>query len=393
MGATMDTSTQNMMPLQPMEPMREPRDWPATIDVILVAATVVVVTLTVVGILLLVAVSFSDVYDLRVLITLHNFQSKLGWLLAGIVACVLCGAAVLLIHLQRSLLNQSRSMDQRLATMAEQAFNQANAGNAKHEADPQLAEVRCLLADIREIMLLPDAQRQARFRSMMQAEFQQRLAITQQFIVAREFHRARAELASLADRFGTTEEIRKTQEQLSNAMFSALGEDIETATRKVSDLMTMGRWEHAEQYARELTEKYPDAPDPRKLLERVQEERAVFDRRHRQRMHDEIQQFVNQRRWREAAGATELFIQTFPTGVDSDVLRQQLDTLKANAEIEIRQQLERHIKEYVTGKDYWAALELARRIIAEYPFSPQANVLRMQLPKLEDLARQQGPRS
>jgi hypothetical protein len=172
-----------------------------------------------------------------------------------------------------------------------------------------------------------------------------------------------------------------------------LREDIEIATRRISDLMTMARWEHAEQYARELTQKYPEATEPRQLHERVREERKLFDQRHRQRMHDEIQQFVNQRRWREAAGAADTFIQTFPTGLDTDALRQQIETLKANAEIEIRQQLERHIKEHIQRKDYWAALELARRIIAEYPFSPQANVLRMQLGRVEELARQQGPRA
>jgi hypothetical protein len=382
-----------MMPLEPMEPMREPRDWPTTINNILVAATGVVVALTVVGIVVGVFVLvFSPLFNYRGMMWLAVLVPQLSWLLAGIAFCVLCGAAVFLIHLQRSLLNQSRSMDQRLATLAEQAFIQANADNAKREADPLLAEVRCLLADIREIMLLPDAQRHARFLSMMQAELEQRLALTSQFIEVREFHRARTELASLVDRFGQSDDIRKVEQHLLAMVSSALAEDVEAATRKAADLMSTARWEQAEQYALELTQKYPDANEPRKLLARVQEERVLFARRHRQRMHDEIQQFVNQRRWREAAEAAETFIHTFPSGDDTDALRQQLDTLKANAEIEIRQHLERHIKEHLASRDYWAALELSRRIIAEYPFSPQANALRMQLPKLEELARQQGPR-
>jgi hypothetical protein len=287
---------------------------------------------------------------------------------------------------------QMRSMDQHLAALAQQAFSQV-ATPTRPEPNPELTEVRKLLADMREILLLPEEQRMARYRTLMQLELRRRLILTNQYIDAREFHRAREELGSLTDRFGTTEDIRKMNERLAAAMRLALREDIEIATRRISDLMTMARWEHAEQYARELTQKYPDAVEPRQLLERVREERKLFDQRHRQRMHDEIQQFVNQRRWREAAGAADMFIQTFPTGLDTDALRQQLDTLKANAEIEIRQQLERHIKEHIQRKDYWAALELSRRIIAEYPFSPQANVLRMRLPRLEDLARQQGPRA
>jgi outer membrane protein assembly factor BamD (BamD/ComL family) len=123
------------------------------------------------------------------------------------------------------------------------------------------------------------------------------------------------------------------------------------------------------------------------LFQHVCRERQVFEQGHRGRLHEEIQQLVRQRRWQEAAQAARQFIATFPTGPDTEALRVQLETLEANAEIQTRQQLESQIKEHIRRQEYWDALALARRIIADYPFSPQANALRNQLPRLEELAR------
>ncbi len=383
----MNTSTDNSMASLHPTDTSTPRDPAAVTNRFLLFAAVAIGVLTVAGLVV-------GIIGLRWPVEWPGqLLPMMAWLMIGLTGAALCSAVILLVRLLRALLDEARSMDQRLTALAQVAFAQTSVSTAKTEAGPDLVEVRRLLADIREIMLLPEAQRLARFQNLLQVEVRRRLALADQYIDAREFHRAREEHASLVDRFGRSEDVRRGEERLLAAMRAALQEDVETATRKIADLMTMARWEQAEQYARELTQKYPEASDPRQLLQRVQEERVLFDRRHRQRMHDEIQQFVNQRRWREAASAAEMFIQTFPTGVDTDALQQQLDTLKANAQIEIRQQLERHIKEYVARKDYWDALELARRIITEYPFSPQASALRMQLPRIEELARQQGVRS
>ena len=76
--------------------------------------------------------------------------------------------------------------------------------------------------------------------------------------------------------------------------------------------------------------------------------------------------------------------------MDTDALRVELETLEANAEIQTRQQLEQQIKEHISRQEYWDALAIARRIMADFPFSPQANALRTQIPRLEELARTQG---
>jgi hypothetical protein len=108
-------------------------------------------------------------------------------------------------------------------------------------------------------------------------------------------------------------------------------------------------------------------------------------------MLEEIQQLVHQRRWREAAEGTRRFLEMFPNDIEAPPLREQLKTLDANAEIQTRQQLEAQYKELIQQHRYWDAVGLANRIIAQYPMSPQANALRGQIGRLEELARRYEP--
>ena len=253
------------------------------------------------------------------------------------------------------------------------------------------AQVRDLLAKIHETLLLPEDERLRRFEKMVEREFAQRLAATEQFVHSRDFHRARKELAVLSERFGDDPRIQQARERLEKVAEGTRANDIAQVSKHVEDLMGLAHWEEAQRATLELGEKYPLAPEPAALIERVRRERKLFEQKHHQHMHDEIQQLVHERRWQEALVAARQFIQTFPTGPDTEALRAQIETLEANADIQARQAVERQIKQYVQQQQYWDALALARRMISEYPLSPQANALRGQLPRLEELARRQQP--
>ena len=71
---------------------------------------------------------------------------------------------------------------------------------------------------------------------------------------------------------------------------------------------------------------------------------------------------------------------------DAEALRMQVPTLEANAEIETRQQLEAQIMALVKHGRYIEATALAKRVIEQYPDSPQAEALRRQIDRLEELA-------
>jgi len=254
-------------------------------------------------------------------------------------------------------------------------------------------ELRTLLERIYEVLLLPEQERADRYRAMVDREFGRRLAVIDHLISTHEFHQAREELTALSERFGQDRRLAEVADRLEKTANAALTNDVTRVTQFVRDVIAQGRWDEAERTVLELARKYPSATEPNALLERLRQEKKKFELLNRQRMHDEIQQFVNQKRWQEAHTATRKFIETFPAGPDTDALRGQLPTLEANSEIQARQTLERYIKQYIQKQQYWDALALARRILTEYPLSPQANALRGQIARLEELARRQAPQS
>jgi hypothetical protein len=106
----------------------------------------------------------------------------------------------------------------------------------------------------------------------------------------------------------------------------------------------------------------------------------------RRRMYAEVQRFVTRKRWEEALAAARTFVERFEGSDDAEAVRMQIPTLEMNAEIEVRQQLEAQIMDLARHGRYIEAASLARRVIAQYPESPQAEALRSQISRLEELA-------
>lgn len=318
--------------------------------------------------------------------------------LAGLLIGVLAagGALIIGVTLYRqteTLVEKLTAIDQQTAILAEQSMARTQAHTYAQSTTVSATELRTLLEKIYEAMLLPEQERTARFRAMVDREFGRRLATIDHLIATNEFHQAREELAALAERFGQDPRLKEVADRLEKSAEASRSSDVARVTQFVKEVVAQGRWDEAERAVLELARKYPSATEPAAMLDRVRLERRRFEQLNRQRMHDEIQQFVNQKRWQEALAATRKFIETFPAGPDTEALKSQLPTLEANAEIQARQTLERYIKQYIQKQQYWDALALARRILNEYPLSPQANALRGQIGRLEELARRQAPQT
>ena len=303
---------------------------------------------------------------------------------AGLAAIGLILAAISVIRRLNRLSEQTAALEQHTAIQAQRLAAPPSPG-PKTDSD----EVRTLLARIEETLLLSEDHRRRRFAALMDAELKACLAAAEKLANANDFHRARERLQIVTDRFGTHPRVEAMKAQIEKQSQAAQEMDLNHARDRLKDLIATNQWDQAELLARELSERYPNSTEPMALFQYVCRERQVFEQGHRGRMHEEIQQFVTQRRWQEAAQAARQFIATFPAGPDTEALRTQLDTLEANAEIQTRQQLESQLNEHVRRQEFWDALALARRIIADYPFSPQANALRNLLPRLEEKARGQ----
>jgi hypothetical protein len=308
----------------------------------------------------------------------------------GLSACGVMVVGICVLRKLTRLSEQAGSIEHGTAVVAERTVaRQGEEKTSIGQLDP--TEMPRLMAEIRDILLMPEEHRRRRFEQVIESEFTQRLARARRCMTSHDFHHAREELNILTARFGEDERIREARGTLEREAKAAQEQDIVKLRRQIQELMGLNRWDEAERLARELADKYPTAPDPVALIEHVCRERQIYEQKQRVRMLEDIQGYVHQRRWKEAAEGARQFLVRFPVGPDADNLRTQIDTLEANAEIQIRQQLENQFKDCLKQQQYWDALGLARRIVTEYPFSPQANALRGRVARLEELARTHQP--
>ena len=90
-----------------------------------------------------------------------------------------------------------------------------------------------------------------------------------------------------------------------------------------------------------------------------------------------------QQRWSEAVAAAEEFLQAYPGSLEAQSLAVEIRTLGENAEIQRRKHFETQIQQHLRAQRFADALRLARHVVESFPQSPQAQVLRRQIPVLE----------
>ena len=251
---------------------------------------------------------------------------------------------------------------------------------------PPWQEIVRLLEDLRDNSLLTEAERQQKRHQTVEQELEHAQEKVAARIAGGDYARARQLAESLHAKYPTDPRTERLLEQLESTREQHEAQDVGTITKQVEDLMSISAWQRARQLAQQLQQRHPDSADARNLVLRIEREHKIFQEEQRRRMSAEIQRFVSRRRWEEALAAARTFVERFPGCTESEALLLQIPTLENNAEIEVRQQLEAEIMDFVRHGRYIEAAELAKRVIEKYPGSPQADALRLQLGRLEQLA-------
>jgi hypothetical protein len=247
-------------------------------------------------------------------------------------------------------------------------------------------EVVSILSDIRENSLLSESERGSKKVRVANQEIQDAAARIQSFTKEGHFAQARDLADQIARRHTDDPRAKALAVEVEKSRERNESDDVRNTSKQIEDLISISAWGRARDLAQQLQQRHPDSPEARQLLLRIEREHRVFDEEQMRRMSAEVQRFVTRRRWEEALAVAFAFIERFPGSEESEALRMQLPTLEANAEIEKRQRLEAQIMDYVRNGNYFDAVDLARRVIEQYPDSPQAEVLRGQIERLEELA-------
>ncbi|RIK66434.1 MAG: hypothetical protein DCC65_09840 [Planctomycetota bacterium] len=251
---------------------------------------------------------------------------------------------------------------------------------------PHWTELIQVLQDIRDNSLLSDEERRSKRQHAEERDVSHASDAIRELAREGDFARIRQILDTLRSRYPQSPRVDQLVDEIESQRERFESQDITEVTRQIEDLMTIAAWQRARQLVQQLKDRHPDSAEARQLLLRVEREHKLFQDEQRRRMHAEVQRFVSRKRWEEALAAARTFIERFPGCAESEALLMQVPTLETNAQIEIRQQLEAQIMDFVKHGRYIEAVGLARKVIANFPDSPQADALRSQLARLEELA-------
>lgn len=257
------------------------------------------------------------------------------------------------------------------------------------ELGQAMAQVVQQLREINENTLLDDRGRENKLELLAQQHRKAVFLDVDRLVRSRDWARAKLLLEGLKHRYPDTVEVSEALDRLDGLRKQAFDDDLAQAKKLINDLIAISAWDKATAQAEALLEKHPDMAEPKELLANVSAERQKFRTEQIKRISADVQQNVNRRRWTEATQAAGQLIEKYPDSTEAEALKNRLPTLQANAEIEKRQQLEEQIKDLVRRRNFIQARELAKHVIETYPDSPQAQALRAQTPKLEELAREQ----
>lgn len=364
---------------------------PGAIDVI---AFVVLVVFTIVG----VARAVSATTDLTT-IGFAEIMEFCLWFGVGLSVSGLLASCAVLVRLGTDVREGFARLERfqyETRSEAPRAVDASSAGAAGPSADTettagtggaaQWQEMLILLRDLRDNALLSEEERREKKERVAADEILQTRSTVRSLLAADDFTQARDLADALARKYPREDAASALVDEIENSREKRAASAIRDCVKQVADLISISAWDRARELAEQLRQRHPDAEAAAQLLDQIERDHLVFQAEQRQRMYAEVQRFTTRKRWNEALAAARTFMERFPNCQETELLQLELPTLETNAEIARRQELESEIMELAKHGRYIEAAELARRVIERYPDSPQAEVLRTQLGRLEQLA-------
>ena len=253
--------------------------------------------------------------------------------------------------------------------------------------------LRAILDQLRELnanILLPEDQRRGRQESQRRNRANQLVEQIESALADGAVDQADELLHSLREEYPDEERLAGLADRIGSARQSVVKALVDGQIQRATDLMSVSRFDEALNLAKELEERYPDEPQTRDLLQRVQREAGTFRNEQRRRLLALVNEHGQARQWRRALEAAHKLLNDYPDSDEADRVRAMMHTLVDNARIEeVRAQRDR-FGDLMERRRYAEAVRLAEDIIQNYPESAAAEDLRAQLPRLRELASQPG---
>lgn len=273
--------------------------------------------------------------------------------------------------------------DTLVAMQRELSRRRHSQGAGSDDYNAALLELVVLMREVRDISLLTDEQRKLRLEAQGRAVMGTLQREVPALLREHNWITARNRVQEARERFPALKEWDDLERQIEEMRLRVEQHDIEAAQRQVADLVSLGAWDRVAEVVNELLQRHPDASGAVELAQRLRSERNKAEAEQSARLMAQAQEAANAREWRKALSLATTLVQRYPKSPESHALQMQLPTLRENAEIQTRREMEEEYRTHIAANRLDAALEVAHTIVQQYPDSPQALALRDQITKLE----------
>lgn len=318
--------------------------------------------------------------------------SAAGWMLAGVIVGIALLGVGEIIRKLGSIQAVGEHPSPSPIEHAPYYAGRAVRGDIEDNKVQTLEELVVLTREVRDISLLTEEQRSLR----LQAQGKAVLEVLQREvpILLREHNwiEARNRVQDSRERFPHFDEWDALEQQIEQMRTQVEAHDLEAAERQIHDLTSLGAWDRVAEVIDELLERHPDSLKAIEMAHGIRDQRHKAEAEQRARLMAQAQEASNSREWKAALSAATALVDRFPKSAEAQAVRLQLPTLKENAEIQERKQLESRISEFIKQQRLDDALRTTRDLLQQYPDSPQAAKAREMLPKLEEKVTAMGPR-
>lgn len=237
-----------------------------------------------------------------------------------------------------------------------------------------------------QLLMLPESDRLEFAAHKRYEQFQEIRRQVEQRIAAGAYQDLVPFEAKLRQNFKSEPEAQALLQQIADARHQAVAQAIEALSREVESLMSMGRWNEAFAQIDTLSHRFPGDVQLINLAARVQREHQSWRDSMTSHLFEQVRMAVDRRDWRTALKHAEELAGRFADHPRAHRVAHQLPTLRENAEIAARQDLEHQMQALIRSRRYDEAITLGEQMIRDFPSSPQAAECRALLPRLEQLA-------
>lgn len=248
---------------------------------------------------------------------------------------------------------------------------------------------QAILRELREIhstLLLSEPQKQAR-RAARQGRLTEELrGEFDRLLAGKDIDAAQGVLNRLGDEVPDAPDLSAMEQSLRQVCQEYRSEDIARTTRRVQDFMALADFVQARLQAQALCARYADDEQARDLRTRVDREANAFVAEQVHRLYEEIQRHAEARMWRPALAAARRLLAEYPGTPQADAVAAQIPKLEDNAGIEEVRELRDRIRDMIERRRYAEALDAAMDVIARFPDTQAAIELQGQLERLRQKA-------